>query len=188
MSLYQEIEYKYRADSIEFTDFRDLMHEIGLIKKTIDVASWDIYYCNSENANRFIRYRKSSTPELTTKQKTSNDNNWVRSEIDLALDRDAINDLTVEKFTRSLGYEENFRVFKMCFIFWFEEVNYVFYVVFGSNLRELGRFIEVEINKKGGHSRPPLNILNECESKLRVLGITAQNRLKKSLFELFKRG
>ncbi len=60
-------------------------------------------------------------------------------------------------------------------------------------MKETGRFIEVEVNKdrvkflNGKDPEGAMDALRKGEQTLAVLGITAQNRLKKSLFELFRR-
>ena len=66
-------------------------------------------------------------------------------------------------------------------------------MVFDENLKEVGRFVEVEVNKK------KVTVLEEMEEGLAMaelrkgemplasLGITPQHRLKKSLYEMFKR-
>lgn len=56
-------------------------------------------------------------------------------------------------------------------------------------MKEIGRFIEIELNKEkvselGDRANA---VLREWEKKLEPLGITSSNRMKKSLFELFVR-
>ena len=53
---------------------------------------------------------------------------------------------------------------------------------------EQGRFIEVEVNKDkvAGLADGVLDVLNDYEKVLNKLGITHKNRLKKSLYEMFK--
>ena len=58
-------------------------------------------------------------------------------------------------------------------------------------LKELGRYIEVEINKEKVKELSLTNkldsVINEAEGLLNRLGISPQNRMKKSLFELYKK-
>jgi adenylate cyclase class IV len=63
----------------------------------------------------------------------------------------------------------------------------VWYAVYDENMKEKGRFIEIEINKDkvselGDRS---IEVLKEFEDRLGKLGITHKNRLKKSLFEMY---
>src|SRR5690606_17444312 len=86
------------------------------------------------------------------------------------------------------GYVKNFKIYKTCFIYWFDNTNAVYYIVYDEEMKERGRFIEVEINKD---KVPELGIdqsfeeLKQKEQVLLKLGVSTKNRLKKSLFELF---
>lgn len=189
MNEYSELEYKYKADSVSLTDFIKLMEELKPIDR-LDISSWDTYYTNSEDS--FVRFRQSDTPELTKKVKTKEVNNWQRIEVDLKLDQ-CIKESTVAKFLELDGYKENFKVYKSCFIFWLDNINYVYYIVYDKELKELGRFIEVEVNKHrvvGLNEKLPNGAvweLNQAASKLDSIGLSPQNRMKKSLFELYKK-
>jgi adenylate cyclase class IV len=184
---FKELEYKYNADGVNLVDFQVLVDDIKPECK-IDVSSWDIYYTHNTLADHFIRFRMSpQTPEMTKKRKTKEANNWDRIEIDLPLDPNRVNEKTVTAFVGLDGYKENFRIYKSCFISWFEYVNMVWYAVYDENMKEKGRFIEIEINKDkvselGDRS---IEVLKEFEDRLGKLGITHKNRLKKSLFEMY---
>lgn len=182
-SEYKELEYKYKADNVGLQDFLKLMKTYN-IKKTLDISSWDIYYLANED--NFVRYRQSDTPELTKKVKTKAANNWERVEIDLPLDPNRIKEETVSRFLALDGYKENFRVYKSCFIFWLNDVNYVYYIVYNPDMKEVGRFVEVEVNKTSTVQDLD-SLLKQAEAGLAILGITPQHRMKKSLFELYKR-
>jgi adenylate cyclase class IV len=201
---FEELEYKYRADDVKLSSFQELMAGIKPVKR-LEVSSWDHYYTNKDPGS-FIRFRDSAaTPELTQKRKTVSGNNWNRVEVDLPLDKTKIDEKTVSAFVTLLGYEKNFKIFKSCFIYWTPYVNYVYYIVYDQDMTEKGRFMEVEVNKdmvdyldhieiNGKHAisyDPPkftngaIKELNKAESLLANLGITPQNRMKKSLYEMF---
>jgi adenylate cyclase class IV len=183
MNEYSELEYKYKADSVKLTDFLKLMSNLNPVKK-LEVASWDHYYTCEED---FIRFRNSPTPELTIKRKLKESNNWTRTEVDLDL-LPEIKEETVTKFVELLGYKENFKIYKNCFVFWLDNVNYVWYSVYDENLKELGRFIEVEVIKKNINNLiDPIDTLNKAAKELEQVGLSPQNRMKKSLFELYKK-
>jgi hypothetical protein len=186
MSEFTELEYKYKADEVRLVDFKKLMAEMP-VKESIHCSSFDYYYV-AETPEEFVRFRESTTPELTKKRKIKTSNNWERVEIDLPLDPNRIKKETVDKFLAIDGHTENFRIFKNCFIFWLDFVNFVYYTVCDENMNEVGRFIEVEFNKEKLNSlsiTEAFEILDYNESQLRVLGIIQKNRLKKSLFEMF---
>ena len=187
MEDFKELEYKYKADTVKLQEFVTLMNNLSPISRK-DVSSWDHYYTSIANAEEFIRFRESDNPEMTKKRKVKTSNNWERMEVDLPLDPKRINKKTVDKWTSVEGYKENFTIYKSCFIFWYDIVNTVYYVVYDENMKECGRFIEIEVNK---NKVAELGIdvcferLKDFEKTLSALGISSQNRLKKSLFEMF---
>lgn len=192
MDDFSELEYKYKADEVGLSQFQDAMTEVQFIKK-LDVSSWD-YYFVKDNSEDFVRFRDSSSPELTKKIKTKNSNNWNRIEVDLPLDRERLNVLIVKKFLELEGYTRETKLYKSCFIYWTNTVNYVYYIVYDKDLKELGRFIEVEVNKDKVielNDQPDNSAegeLNKSAENLLKLGLTPQHRLKKSLFEMFVKG
>lgn len=192
---FTELEYKYLADNIKLSDFRKLMESYPNEWLNIDdrifgptvkeVSSFDIYYTAS--LEHFIRFRMSKqSPELTIKRKNNETNNWDRVEVDVPLSPEATEE-TVEKFVNLLDYKKNFKIYKSCFIYFFDNFNTVYYTVYDEEMKEVGRFIEIEINKDkvkmlGDNASI---VLKQVENSLEALGITAKNRLKKSLFEMY---
>jgi adenylate cyclase class IV len=184
---FKELEFKYYADNVDLVDFNSLMSILRpKIKK--DVSSWDVYYTLDGNKEEFQRFRDSQTPELTKKRKVNNSNNWERIESDLPLDPARVNEAKVEFHLGMDGYKKNFKIYKSCFIYWFDNVNAVYYIVYDENLHEKGRFIEIEVNKDKAAELGVEKAFKELkiyEQNLSKLGIGPQNRLKKSLFEMF---
>lgn len=195
MSDFVELEYKYKADDVKLDDFVKLMTSLNPTKR-LDISSWDFYY--TKGPDEFIRYRKSANnPELTIKRKVKTTNNWERLEVDIPLDTNRVGDSGINKFLELLDYNINFKIYKSCFIFWLDNVNYVYYIVYDENMKERGRYVEVEVNKdkvatfnnfEENRDQGATWVLNEAAAKLRDIGITPQNRMKKSLFELFVKG
>jgi len=196
-NIFTELEFKYNADEVGLAHFKNLMDEMknnpNSIFQEITVSSWDHYFTKA-NTDDFMRFRDSPlTPELTIKRKTVEGNNWNRIEIDLPLDIKRVNKEVVTEFVRLEGYEENFRIYKSCFIYIQEHCNYVYYIVYDEQMREKNRFIEIEINKDRLDKWPtyrlgsPEEYLRRVEKTLEGLGINSKNRLKKSLFELYRR-
>lgn len=189
MNEFQELEFKYKANEVKFVDFEKLVNSLNLTK-SLDISSWDHYFVKNEE--EFLRFRNGSTPELTKKKKIKDTNNWIRVECDLPLDPKRITQGIVNQFADMEGYKLNFKIYKSCFIKWTPEVNYVYYLVFDENLKEIGRFIETEINKEKipeliKEGKNPEEILRKSEELLLGLGISPQNRMRKSLFELYKK-
>ena len=185
MSELIELEIKFRAENVKLSDFINLMTTIGYVKK-LEISSWDTYYVHSENKDEFIRFRNSDTPELTLKRKTNKNNNFKRLEIDLPLDPNRVNQEVVDAWANTEGYTSKTRIFKTCLIYWTNTVNFVYYIVYNENLTEIGRFIEIESNKNNGlDENQSVEEIKKYEQELSKLGISPQNRLKKSLFEMY---
>jgi hypothetical protein len=185
MNEFSELEFKYKADDIKLQDFVSLMATLPIVNQK-DVSSWDHYYIGN-NEDEFIRYRESTDPELTIKRKTTQNNNWQRIEIDLPLDHSRIKSETVSKWVELLNYKHKRSIYKTCFIYWTTDINFVYYIVYDTDMKEKGRFIEVEVNKYGQNPNGihPDNMLKYGQDVLLKLGLSPQNRLKKSLFEIF---
>jgi len=181
-----ELEYKYKADNVKLTDFLKLMEKLGY-EKYLDISSWDIYYTDVNDSDSFMRLRLSDTPELTRKKKTKESNNWNRVEVDLPLDASRLKVYTVDAFAELIGYKRAKKIYKSCFIYWQKAINYAYYIVYDEDMKEIGRFVEVEVNKDNMPEEVTSMVLNEAEKKLTDLGLTPQNRMKRSLFELFVR-
>lgn len=189
---FYELEYKYKADNISYPDFETIMNTLK-IEKQDNISSWDYYFTDSKKQDEgFIRFRDSTiSPELTRKIKTQQQNNFVRMEIDLPLDKTKINLKTITYFLQSIDYHENFRIYKNCQVFWLDSVNYVYYTVYGKEGNKLNCFIEVEVNKAKMHSlgmEQAQQILDKATKPLQNLGLSSQNRMKRSLYELYKVG
>jgi len=183
---FSEVEFKYKADDIDLKSFVNVMKELTITKQK-DVSSWDHYFTNETNNEEFIRFRESTEPELTIKRKTKQNNNWQRVEVDLPIQQSRLEIETVNTFVELLGYKPNTSIYKTCFIYWLEYINFVYYIVYDEDMKEKGRFIEVEFNKSQlpEHSDKVEVQLKYGQEILTKLGLSPQNRLKKSLFEIF---
>lgn len=190
LNKFSEIEYKMKADNIKLTDFQKLMKSLGK-SEVITVSSWDQYYSNSENEYEFIRHRQSDTnPELTIKRKTNSNNNFNRIEIDVPIKPNC--EENVQKFVEMLGYKFNFKIYKSCFIHKFKDVNYCYYLTYDENMQFLDAYLETEVNKECIDSIikrgiDPTEVLNEAAKHLESIGLTSKNRMKKSLYEIYKK-
>ena len=185
----KELEYKYRADDIKLSDFNKLVDELGFLKKK-EASSFDYYYTLDSNPDIFQRYRESDSPELTKKRKVKDSNNWERIEVDLPLDVEKITKALVDRYVGLDDYKENFSIYKNCFIFWLDFCSIVYYTVYDPEMKEIGRFLEIEVNKDKALELGPeeaFKKLEELEQKLLTLGLTYKNRMKKSLFELYRK-
>ena len=183
---FKEIETKYDATNIKMSDFLKIVDNLPVDKKLM-VSSYDDYFTNHKG--EFVRYRHSpDRGELTIKQKMEGaKNNNERVEINLPTSGDNLPAVTA--FLGLQGYEYNFGIYKTCNIFWTGKVDLVYYVVYDKELKELRRFIEVEALEEETWEceEQAWEEVVKYEKLLEPLGITPQHRLKKSLFELFKK-
>jgi adenylate cyclase class IV len=186
---FKEIEFKYDAKEIPLKLFTQIMETYGSkIDKRLIVSSYDDYFIN-ETGN-FIRYRHNNNDqELTIKRKMIQENNNERIEVNMTIVPQDFS--TIEEFIKLLGYTHDFRIYKVCNIYWIDKVVISYYLVFDENMMELNRFIEIEANEdlKFRDEIEALNIISYYEKKLNEAGLPLipEKRLKKSLFEMYSK-
>jgi adenylate cyclase class IV len=184
--VFKEIEYKYNADDISMESFVELIEKDPAVKKKMMVSSYDDYFTNSEG--HFIRYRYTDgRGELTIKRKLSDKNNNERVEVNVQTSGDSLP--TITAFVDLLNYKHNFGIFKTCKIYWVDKAVLVYYVVYDKELKELRRFIEIEADEDLQWDTEQLawDEIAKYEKLLEPLGIAPKNRLKKNLFEIFRK-
>lgn len=181
---FKELETKYSADDIDMADFIKLVEPLN--PEWMMVSSFDDYFTNDKD--EFIRYRyHDHMGELTIKRKTTDANNNNRVEVNVPTDGKA--SAAIDAFCDLLGYKKNFSIFKTCKIAFLEKTVLVYYIVYDKNLNEKQRFIEVEAkeNYPWTSEEEAWAEVIKYENMLAPLGISSKNRLKKSLFEIFKK-
>lgn len=183
---FKEIEFKYDAADIEMEKFIDMVEEMKPEKRML-VSSYDDYF--TDDKGNFIRYRyHDSRGELTIKRKVTDKNNNERVEVNLPTGGD--NFEATEAFVNLLGYKHNFGIFKTCKIYWVDNVVLVYYVVYDKKgLKESRRFIEIEADeeKTWANEEAAWAHVEKYEKLFEPLGITSRNRMRKSLYELFRK-
>lgn len=182
---FKEIETKYDASDIKMEDFLKIVEKLPIRKKML-VSSYDEYFTNKDGD--FVRYRHNNERgELTVKRKVSDLNNNERIEVNMPTQGDNLE--TTTRFLQLLGYEHNFSIYKTCNIFWTDKVDLVYYVVYDKEFKEKRRFIEIEADEalEWESEDQAWEEILKYEKLLEPLGITPQNRLRKSLFEIFRK-
>lgn len=186
---FHEVEVKFRIEEAKLNDWKQLVEKLEGLKEFIYIESDDIYYTKGDE---FLRYRfsnskKDKRAELTYKAKTTEAHNIIRKEINLRVDN---NDAaTVEAFANSIGYLKNFTIRKYVSIYRFSDAILPFYTV----IDETGKrdtFIEIEVNEEKIHQLTEdkcWDIIKRYEAVLAPLGVTASKRLRKSLFEMYRK-
>jgi CYTH domain len=188
-----EIEFKYYANNISVEDFNNFSRKLNP-EKYVEVYSWDHYYksTNPDAKIEFLRFRNSTKPELTFKIKREEKNNNQRIEVDLPLDPNMNSQELkeyVDLFTKHLGFEWNFSLFKYCHIYYYNKIDTTYYITYDEEMKEKGRFCEVEARKDCNfeNKEEAEKLVLDFEQKLSAFGITPQNRMRKSQWELNKR-
>jgi len=186
---YLEIEVKYSADNIDRMLFKDIAKKLQP-KSFVYAESSDIYYTKGDE---FLRFRmpmendmggdRDKRSELTFKKKHTEKNNIVRTEVNLRVDLNKPE--LVHAFCEGIGYRKNFSIYKMCDIYFYEDAVLVYYSVVDENGKHAS-FLEIEANEDADFSQEQAKeVLQKYEKHLLPLGITAQNRKKLSLFEMY---
>lgn len=182
-----ELEFKYGADDIKMTKFVEFAQANNPVKR-IEGSGWDYYYSGTGLPFEFLRYRAGECSELTIKMKNDEKNNNNRFELDLPLST-KVSLWMVEKFVSLFGFKENFRVFKYFDIYWFEKVDIVYYIIYNKDMNEVGRRVEVEARKDYPFKSAEEGTIEvkAMEQKMAAIGITPQMRMKKSMWETFRK-
>lgn len=185
----KELEYKYNAYDISLTAF------IAFAKSrnptnSLYVCGYDHFYSSRSEPDTFIRHRVGDNfNQLTVKRKLTDKNNFIRDEINLSLAKD-VTEETAASLAKSLGYEFNRTIFKTVFVYTYDKYVLSYYAVTDTELKELGRFMEIEVAEGYPWSTEDQawSMLNdlECEAAS-SLGIKARGRIKKSLYEQFRK-
>lgn len=189
MEKHTEFETKYRLEGDKLFEFKQLIESLDEPYDFTYIQGPDWYYTKDDGS--FIRYRKSENDksgraELTMKTKpTGSSHNILRKEVNLRVDKN--NFCTIEEFIKMLGYNFNFKIWKMCHIYRFKDATVVFYTV-RDNSESMTHFIEIEVDEDNIHNiteEEAWNIIRKYERVLMPLGINHRHRLNKSLFEMY---
>jgi adenylate cyclase class IV len=184
--VFKEIESKYDAKDISMNKFIELVTANYKINKKMLVSSFDDYFIDKDG--NFIRYRYTDDRgELTIKRKTIEKNNNDRIEVNVPTAGDNLK--AIEAFVDLLGYKHNFGIYKTCQIYWVDKVVMVYYVVYDKEMKELRRFVEIEANEDlvWASEQEAWDEVTKYEKELEPLGISSKHRLKKSLYEIFRK-
>ena len=186
---FHEIETKYRVESEKLHPFKALVEGLDGMDAFLYVQGPDVYYTKGDD--EFIRYRKADhgeddRSELTVKIKTVEKNNIFRKEVNVRVDKNTPE--TIAEFASSLGFEYNFSIWKACHIYRFEDATLVFYSVRDEDKGSMAHFIEIEVDEETEYTESEAwDIIKKYEAILAPLGIEHRKRLRKSLFEMYRK-
>lgn len=184
---YKEIEFKYKAENISLMNFHKFCEQRNH-QRYVYAAGYDYFYDSKKDADAFCRHRTGpDVNQLTFKRKTQDANNFIRTEHNIDLTRGTKED-AVGALLHEFGYQINAAIFKTCFVYVYDYYVLVYYICYDLNMIEKNRFIEIEM-REDYHWATEQEAMDELVTMERIckpLGITAQNRIKKSLYEIFK--
>lgn len=182
----KEVEFKYDASNIPLNVFLAFCKK-SKFQNTITISGTDYFYSNKDNRT-FYRIREdNSGTQLTFKSKTVKDNNFIRIEHNLNLKSNNTAKESAESYIQDLGYKYEGSLFKVCFIYFYDYYNIVYYVCYNDSMKELGRFVEIEMDENhpwlsDGEMFKELIMLEKMH---KVLGLNKSVRLNDSLFEMY---
>lgn len=191
-----EFETKYRVEPHLLTEFKRIVGDLPGLEKFIYVEGPDYYFVKSEDD--FARYRRPShgldngRSEVTLKVKPKGaKNNIIRKEVNWRVDETPED--AIREGLRMMGYMPNFSIWKGCHIYIFHDVTLVMYTVFDTTDGKASKtdsFIEIEVSEEnisGMTEDQAWGLIEHYENVLADLGISARNRLRRSLFEMYRR-
>jgi hypothetical protein len=204
-----EFETKYRVEPHLLVSFKQILDSIEGDKKFIYVEGPDHYFTYPKwwfNNNTqwdpngtFIRYRKPSygldngRRQVTWKYKAVNaknniqriENNWDLTE--------KTEESTIFNQMELSSSTFNFSIVKNCHIYRLRDATLVFYTVYDTTdgkPKASDSFVEIEVdeeNMKNTTEQEAWRVITKYEKLLETIGVNAQKRLRKSLFEMYKR-
>jgi len=186
---FTEFEVKFKVEGDLVYEFKKLVSALPDEKEFIYLESDDIYYVKGEE---FIRHRYDiknleGRQELTFKKKVNTQNNINRVEVNLRCDGNTIENTA--KFCESLGFTKNFKIAKYVHIYRLKDATLPFYTVIDES-GQMSHFIEIEVDEELLHSlteEEAWAVVRKYETILAPLGVTPQKRLRKSLFEMYRK-
>ena len=184
-----EFEVKFRVDGGLVYDWKKLVSALPGITEFLYLESDDIYYVKDE---AFLRHRFTSSDlskrqEITFKRKIKDHNNIYRVENNVRCDGNTVEG--VADFCNNLGFKRNFKISKYVHIYKFEDATLPFYTVIDENGKH-DHFIEIEVDEAKLSTMTEdqaWEVIQKYEKILAPLGIIPQKRLRKSLFEMYRK-
>lgn len=185
---FSEIEVKFRADDISLGKFHEFCKNRPNLQSYITAFGPDHFYSNTKDTDSFCRHRVGADMnQLTFKRKTAGTNNFIRVEHNIELK--GASGEQIAALVKEFGYDYNTSIQKVCFVYKYDFYTLVYYFCYDLDMKELGRFVEIEMceDYNWANQQDAWDQLVAMERICRPLGISPQGRIKRSLFELFRK-
>jgi len=197
-----EFEVKFRVEPHSLIEFKRIVSSLPGVERMTYVEGPDHYYTHPDyDENSFGRYRKASfgldngRAEWTLKFRPKDAKNSIqRLEMNWRVDSTPEED--IKRGAELMGFRHNFTIVKSCHMYKFADATLVFYTVYdatgGSISSKVDHFIEIEVCEHaianvGMTEDEAWAVIERYEAALAPLELTAKNRLKRSLFDMYKR-
>jgi hypothetical protein len=204
-----EFETKYRVEDRALITFKQILDNYQQDKKFVYVEGPDYYFTYPkwwfENMQQwdpkgtFGRYRKPSygldngRRQMTCKYKPRDAKNSIqRREHNINVAPDTSESTIFEQF-KDHGMEFNSSIIKNCHIYKLEDATLVFYTVYDTTdgkPKNADYFVEIEVDEDTIADKTEEQawaVIVKYEKLLEEVGVNAQKRLRKSLFEMYRR-
>jgi len=204
-----EFETKYRVEDQNLILFKQILDNLNEDKKFIYVEGPDYYFTypkwwfehNTQwDANgTFGRYRKPSygldngRRQVTHKYKPRDAKNSIqRKELNINITPETSEETIFEQF-ECHGMKFNASIIKNCHIYKLKDATLVFYTVYDTTdgkPKKADNFVEIEVDEDTIASmteEQAWGIIVKYEKMLESIGLNPQKRLRKSLFEIYRR-
>lgn len=204
-----EFETKYRVEDYSLIEFKQIMEGQADLQDFIYVEGPDFFFVYPpewfttnpqwDPSGTFIRYRKPShgldkgRRQVTWKYKPKDaKNNIQRREHNWDIGKTP-EKVILEQLEFS-GAKFNASIVKNCHIYHFDDATLVFYTVYDTTNgtpKKADYFVEIEVCEETIGSMTEQQawaVIEKYEKILSPLGISAQKRMRKSLFEMYRKG
>lgn len=188
---FTEFETKYETEFVLQIPFKELVETFPDLIRFEYVQGPDTYY--TKKSGVFGRHRFSQYPDINGERfnqwtvKTKPDgakNNIKRKEPNWNLSNTPEDEVVAGAI--EMGYEFNFKIWKMCHIYTFPDATVVFYTTRNEKTKKYQHFIEIEVEEKTIHElteEQAWAIIVKYEKLLEPVGVKPQKRLRNSLYE-----
>jgi hypothetical protein len=203
-----EFETKYRVEDHLLIEFKQIMESQETLKDFLYIEGPDFFYTYPQSwfdANpqwepngTFARYRKPSfgldkgRRQVTWKYKPKDAKNSIKRK-ENNWDIGKTPEKVVIEQLQDSGLVFNASIVKNCHIYLFEDATLVFYTVYDTTFgkpKKADYFVEIEVDEEtivDLSEAQAWAVIEKYEKILLPLGISARNRLRKSLFEMYRK-
>lgn len=191
---FTEFETKYRLSLTDFPSFTLVMESIPGLVNFLFARGPDHYFSRPDGSLGRYRVAQFATNEgkfaqWTVKEKREGaKDNVFRFETNWRIDNTPEEEVYAGAL--KMGYRFNFKITKQCHIYEYEDATVVFYSVRELTSTQEDYFLEIEVKEETIHNlteKEAWGVIEKYERLLAPTGINAHKRIRKSLYELYRK-